>query len=66
MKLLRVLKFAKNAGRIAMGGGAVTAGLTINIDEVISLIGALTALAGAVTEGLVRVIEAWAKANNRV
>ncbi len=66
MKLLSILKFAKNAGRTALAVGGVGTVATWGADDLISLIANITALVGAVSEGVVMVIVANAKANGRI
>lgn len=69
MNLVKLLGFAKNAGRLAMAGGVAGTVGSVNafgIDDVITLITALTALAGALSEGVVRIIVAKGKASGKI
>jgi hypothetical protein len=66
MKLLSILRFAKNAGRTALAVVSVGTVATWGADDVISLVANLTALVGAVSEGVVQIIIANAKANGRI
>jgi len=66
MKLLSILRFAKNAGRTALAVGSVGTVATWGADDLISLVANLTALVGAVSEGVVQIIIANAKANGRI
>jgi hypothetical protein len=66
VKLLSILKFAKNAGRTALAVGGVGTVATWGAHDIISLVANVTALVGAVSEGVVMVIIANAKANGRI
>lgn len=62
MKLLSILKFAKNAGRTALAVGVAGTTAAWGAGDYIELISNLIALAGAVSEAVVRIIVARAKA----
>jgi len=68
MKLAAILKSVKSIGRFAIGGGLATAGTVtaLGADEWIAMIGAGTALIGALTELVVKGFEAWGKATGRI
>jgi hypothetical protein len=66
MNLISVLKFAKNAGRTALAVGGVGTVTTWGADDVISLVAQLTALVGAISEGVIQIIIAKAKASGRI
>ena len=68
MKLAGILKFLKIAGRTAIGGGLATAGsaTALGADEWIAIIGATTALVGALSELIVKGFEAWGQATGRL
>ena len=66
MKLLGLLKFAKNAGRVAMAAGGVGSAATWGTGDVLEIIANLTALVGAISEAAVRIITVWAKANGKI
>jgi hypothetical protein len=66
MKLLSILKFAQNAGRTALAVGGVGSAVTWGAGDVIEIVANLTALVGAVSEAVVRIIVAKAKASGKL
>jgi len=64
--MIKILRFAKNVGRVALATGGVGTAATLGTGEIIEIVAQLTLLVGAVTEGLVRVIHAWAVANGKI
>lgn len=66
MNLLKVLHFVKNAGRTALAVGTVGTAATWGAGDMIELVANLTALVGAVSEAVVRIILAHAKATGKL
>ncbi len=58
LKVVFSLKGAKGVARTLMVAGTGSAIASASVDQYIALLSGLTALVGALTEGIVRVIEA--------
>ena len=66
MKLPAILNAVKFLGRGAIGAGAVGTAFTFGTGDTVEIIAELTLLIGALTEGAIRIIRAWAIANGKI
>jgi hypothetical protein len=66
MNLVKLLGLAKNAGRVALAVGGAGSVATWGAGDLIELVANLTALVGAISEAVVRIIAAKAKASGKI
>ncbi len=66
MKLPAILNAVKFLGRGALVAGGAGTAFTFGSGDAVELMAELTLFIGALTEGAVRIIRAWAIANGKV